>query len=100
MMLVCSDFSIKFPYNIQKKEGPEEFESRNLEEPYCTEGEKNTKYGSTSNSPKDCLFSFCTFKILCRHPDEDSIVSTHDEVDEDDVEEGKSSCRSKNMSKI
>ena len=84
-----SYLSIELPYYIEEEYGSHEFESWYLHEPDNSEWEYNTKYSSTSNSPEYCLFSICSSESLGRHTDEDRIISTHHEIDEDDVEQSK-----------
>lgn len=95
MVFVCTDLSVELPYHVEEEYRSEEFETRNLEEKYDSEWEDDTKNGCTSNSPKYCLLSHLWGEIFGCHPDKDSIISAHDEVDEDDIEECKSSCRCK-----
>ncbi len=100
MMLVRSDLSVELPYHIEEEDGTEELESRYLHEPDNPERKYNTQNRSTSHSPKYRFFSFCSLEFLRCHPDQDSIVTAHHEVDHDDVEECKCSCRGEEMSKV
>lgn len=100
MMLARADLTIKLPYDIEEEYSPEELESRYLEEKYDSEWEDDTEDCRTCYSPKYRFFSQSWCKFLCRHTDQYSVVSTHDEVDEDDIEECKCSCRSKNMHEV
>lgn len=100
LMFMSTNLAIELPYNIEKKHRTEEFESWNLHEPDGTKRKNNSKDCCTSNSPKDCLFAFRSLEFLRGHSDKDSIVSAHDEIDEDDVQESKKSCGCKKMSKV
>lgn len=100
MMLTRSDFSVKFPYHIEEEDGSEELESWDLEEKYDSEREDDTEDGGTSNSPEDGFLSYLGRELLRRHTDEDSVISTHDEVDEDDIEERESACCREKVSEV
>ncbi len=100
MMFTCSYLTVEFPYDIEEEECTEEFEAWNLEEVYDSQGEYNTEYRCSCDSPEDGFFSEFRCELLCCHPDKDRIVPTHDEIDEDDVQESKSTCRGEEMSKI
>lgn len=86
MMLIGSDLTIELPYYIEEEYGSEELESRYLHEPYNTKREYDTQYSSTSYSVEYSLFAISTSESLGRHTDEDSVVTTHHEVYEDDIE--------------
>lgn len=100
VMFVSANLTIELPYDIEKQEGSEEFESWNLHEPDGSEGEKYSKNRRTCNSPENRFLAFRSLKFFRCHADEDRIVSTHDEVDEDDIEQREESRGSKKMSKI
>ena len=87
MCFVSSDFSIELPYDIEEEDCTEEFETWNLEEKYDSERKNYSQYGGTCHSPEYCLLFESWWKIFRCHTDEDRIVSTHDEVDEDDRRE-------------
>ncbi len=100
VMLMSPYLSIELPYHIEEEYRSEELKSRNLEEKYDPEGKYDTEDRRTCYSPKYCFFSHFWREIFGRHTDEDSIVSAHDEVDEDDIEQSECSCRSEEMEKI
>lgn len=87
MMLTGTNLAIELPDDIEQEYRSEEFESRNLEEKYDSEWEYDTKDRRTSHSPEDCFLTYCWGEFLGCHTDEDGIISTHDEVDEDDIEQ-------------
>ena len=97
---MSSDLTIELPYDIEKENSSEEFESWYLHEPDDSEREYDTEHSSTSYSPEYCLLAISSSELLGRHPNEDSIISTHDEVDEDDIEKSKCSCAREYVSKI
>ena len=92
VMFTRTDLTVELPYHIEEQDRTEELESRNLEEKYDSEGEDDTQNRRTCDSPEDCFFLELWREFLCCHPDEDRIVPTHDEIDEDDIEEGECSC--------
>lgn len=92
--------TIEFPYDIEEEDSTEELESRNLEEKYDSEGEYDTQYRRSGDSPHDCFLLELWREVLGRHTDEDRIVPTHDEIDEDDVEQCESPCRSEEVSEV
>lgn len=100
MMLARTYLTIELPYDIEEEDGTEELESRYLEEKYDPQWEYDTEYCSTGDSPEYGFSPEFWWEFLCRHTDEDGIVTTHDEVYEDDIEQCKSSCRSEEVKKI
>ncbi len=84
-MFVRSDLSIKFPYNIEEEYSTEELESRDLHEKYDSEREEDAEYCGSCNSPKYSFFPHLGREIFRCHTDEDGIITTHHEVDEDDI---------------
>jgi hypothetical protein len=100
MVLVRSDLSIELPYYIEEEDRTEELESWYLHEPDNSERKNDTEDCRTSNSPEYGFFAICSLEPLRCHTDQDSIVTAHDEVDHDDIEECECSCRGEEMSKI
>lgn len=100
LMFMSTNLTIELPYDVEKEDSAEEFESWNLHEPDGTKRKNNSKDCCTSNSPENRFLAFRSLEFLRCHPNENSIISTHDEIDEDDVQEGEKSCRSKKMSKV
>lgn len=99
-MFTRAYLTIKFPYHIEKEDGTEKFETRNFQEKDNAKGKNDTKDSGSCDSPKNRFFSHCWRQIFCCHAYEDSIISAHDEIYEDDIEEGKCSGRCEKMSKI
>lgn len=95
MMLARTDLTIELPYDVEEEDSTEELESRYLEEEYDPQWEYDTENCSTCDSPEYCFSSEFWREFLCRHTDEDSIITAHDEVDEDDIEQRECSCCSK-----
>lgn len=100
IVLTRTNLTIKLPYDIQKEYCSEEFESRYLKEEYNSKWKYNTEDGCTGNSPKYSLFSKFMRKILRRHTDKDSIITTHHEIDKDDIEKGKCTRRCEEMHEV
>lgn len=100
VMFMSSYFPIKFPYDIEEEYSTEEFESRDFHEKYNSEREEDTQYRSTCHSPKYSFFPYFWWEIFCCHSYEDSIITAHHEIYEDDIEKCKCSCTRKKMSKI
>lgn len=92
MVFVSTDFTIKLPYDIEEEDSTEEFESWNLHEPYRPKWEDDSENGCSCYSPEYCFGSFSSLEFFGCHTDEDSIISTHHEVYEDDIEEREESC--------
>ncbi len=92
VVLTGADLTVELPYDVEKQDCTKEFQSRDLEEEYHSEWEDDTEYGRTCYSPEYSFPSEFGRKLLGRHTDEDSIVPTHDDVDEDDIEESEESC--------
>lgn len=90
-MFLCTNFSIELPYNIEKKDSTEELKSRNLQEEYDSKRKEDTKNSSTSYSPEYCFFTSCSFEFFCCHPNKNSIITTHNEIDENDIKKRKES---------
>ena len=88
-MLVGSDLSVELPYYIEEEYSSEELESRYLHEPDDSEWENDTENSGSSNSPEYRLFAISSSESLGRHTDEDSVVSTHHEIDHDDIQQSK-----------
>ncbi len=99
-VLTRTYLTIELPYYIEEKYRPEEFESRDLEEKYDAQWEYDTEYRRTCDSPEYCLFLEFGREIFRRHTDEYSIISAHDEIDEDDIEEGECTCGGEKMKKV
>ena len=99
-MLVRAYLAVELPYHVEEEDGTKELEPRNLEEKYYSEWEYNTQYCCAGHSPEYSLFTHLWWQILGCHTDEDRIVSTHDEVDEDDIEQSEGTCRGKKMHEV
>lgn len=100
VMLMCAYLAVELPYDVEEEYRTEELESRNLEEEYYPKWEYDTEDRCTSYSPKYCFFAHLGREILGCHTYEDGIISTHDKVDEDDIEQCKSTCRGKKMHEV
>ena len=100
MMFIRSYLTVELPYHIEEEECSEELEPWNLEEKYDSKWEYDTENCRSCHSPEYCPFPFYSLELLRRHTDEDSIISAHDEIDEDDIEQGECSCRSEEMEKV
>lgn len=91
MMFTGTYFTIKLPDNVEKQERSEKFKPRNLEEKDNTKGECDTENSSSNHSPKYCFTTKLGRELLGCHTDEDSIISTHHDIDENDIEKRKES---------
>lgn len=100
LMLMGSNLSVEFPYDIEKEYCSEEFQSRNFHKKNDPKRKNNTKDRCPRHSPEYCLFSLSSLELLGCHTYKNGIIATHDEVDEDDIEESKCSCTREYMSKI
>ena len=100
MMFIRSYLTVELPYHIEEEECSEELEPWNLEEKYDSKWEYDTENCRSCHSPEYCPFPFYSLELLRRHTDEDSIISAHDEVDEDDIKQGECSCRSEEVSEV
>ncbi len=100
MVLTRTYLTIKFPYYVEEEYRAQELEPRYREEKYDSERKNNTQYRRTCYSPEYGFFPQFWREIFGRHTDEDSIISAHDEVDEDDIQECECTCRGENMEKV
>lgn len=100
MMLMDTDLAVELPHYIEEKYSSEELESRYLHQKYDSKREYDTEYRRARYPPEYCLLAEFWWEIFRCHTDQDSIVSAHHEVDEDDVEERKCTCRSEEVSKV
>lgn len=91
VMFSCSYFTIEFPYYIEKEYRTKEFEPRDFEEEYDSKWERDTKDGSTNHSPENSFAAKLRGEFFGGHSDKNRIVSTHHNIDKDDIEEGKES---------
>ena len=98
--LMRAYLSVELPYNIEEEYGSEELESWYLEEEYYPKWEYDAQDSGTSDSAEYGFFAHLWWEVLGCHTDEDSVISTHDEVDEDDIEQCECTCRGKKMSKV
>ena len=90
-------FSVEFPYNIEKKESSGELYSHKREEKYRKKCKNDTKNGRKSNPKENGFFPFRTLKLPSRHPDKDCIIPAHHDVDEDDIQKYECSMRCKEI---
>ncbi len=93
VVFACANLAVEFPDDIEEKYGSEEFESRDLKEDDDSHREDDSECCSSGNSPENCFFSLFGWEIFRCHTYEDCIVPAHNEIDHDDVEEGKPGCR-------
>lgn len=100
VMLVRADLAVELPYHVEEEYCSEELEAWDPHEENHTEREYDTQHCRTRYSPKYSFFTHLWWQILGRHTDEDGVISTHDEVDEDDIEQSEGTCRGKKMSKV
>lgn len=100
VVFMCAYLTVELPYDVEEEYCSEELESWYLHEEDNSEWEYDTQYRCTCHSPEYRLASEFWGEVLGCHTDEDGIVSTHDEVDEDDVEQCKCSCRSEKMHEV
>lgn len=100
VMFMGPNFSVKFPYHIEQQNCSEKFKSWNLEKKDYSKRKNNSQNRSSHYSPKYRFFSFISVEFFRRHSDKDGVITTHYEIDEDNIEERESSCRCENMCKI
>lgn len=92
MMFTRAYLTVELPYNVEEEYCPEELESWDFEEEYDSEWKYNTEDSSSCHSPEYCFSAECRRELFGGHTDEDGIITTHHDIDEDDIEKGKESC--------
>lgn len=95
-----TEFSIEFPHDIEKEDSSCELYSHKREEKYRKKCENNTENGCQGDSEENSFFSLCPLEFPGRHPDQNRIVPTHHDIDEDDIQKCQCTMSRKEVQKL